>query len=94
MNVGGRPGIYFHLKVPVHGRGLLGDFTVVIWRAGGQILLLLQHLWGDGMKSQLLDQVFSQSHTQSIQGMVYVWLWFLRAILMSECWHENFFFDT
>lgn len=64
-----------------------------LWLCGEQILLLLQHLWGGGMKSQLWEQV-SQPHTQSIQGMVYVWLWFLRAVLMSECWHESFFFDT
>lgn len=44
-------------------RGLLGDFTVVLWRAGDQILLLQLHLWGDEMKSQLLEQVFSQSPT-------------------------------
>lgn len=63
LKVGGRPGICFGLKVPVHGRGLLGDFTVILWRAGEQILLLQQHLWGDGMKSQLLEQISSQSHT-------------------------------
>lgn len=32
LKVGGRPGTYFGLKVPVHGRGSLGEFTVALWR--------------------------------------------------------------